>query len=98
MFIDEKRIIAGNESDDVAHLAHVTDRVGEALLCDILKDNNIPFMRKERSAGLATSILAGFSVFGVDIYVARDQLESARELYEAFLGGNATISEDTEKE
>ena len=98
MFVDEDKIIKGNESKDVAHLAHVEDRVGEAILCDILRDNGIPFMKKDRSAGLATSIIAGFSVFGVDFYVSRDRLDEAKELYEAFLSGAAIIDDNTENE
>ena len=43
MFIDEKKIIEGNESEDVAHLALVEDRVSDSILADILKDNDIPF-------------------------------------------------------
>ena len=84
-FFDDSKRIEGNESEDVAHLALVEDRVSEQLLCGILEDNGIPFMRKERSRGIATSVIAGVAVFGVDIYVRRDMLEQAKELYEAYL-------------
>ena len=96
MFIDEKKIIEGNESESVAHLVHVEDSVTDAILCEILRDNGIPYMRKERSGGVATSVIMGFSVFGSDIYVAREKLEEARELYEAYMNGSAIIDEDTE--
>ncbi len=84
LFDDSKRI-KGNESEDVAHLALVEDRVSEQLLCGILEDNKIPYMRKERSRGVATSIIAGVAVFGVDIYVSRQCLDKARELYVAYI-------------
>ena len=96
MFIDEKKIIEGNESEDVAHLAYVRDRVSEALLCDILRDNGIPYMRKERSCGLGASVIAGFSVFGSDIYVAREKLDAARELYMAYMSCDCPVEEYTE--
>ena len=98
MFIDEKRIIEGNESEDVAHLAHIDDSMTDAILCEILRDNDIPYMKKERSGGLATSVIMGFNVFGSDIYVAREKLEIARELYEAYMSGNAKIDENTEND
>ena len=44
MFIDEKKIIEGNESEDVAHLAHVEDRVSEAILADILTVTVLQFL------------------------------------------------------
>ena len=98
MFIDEKKIIEGNESEDVAHLVHVDDSVTDAILCEILRDNDIPFMKKERSGGLVTNVIMGFNVFGSDIYVARDRLDEARELYEAYMSGNAEFDENTENE
>ena len=56
MFIDEKKIIEGNESEDVAHLVHVDDRVTDAILCEILRDNDIPYMKKERSGASCTRL------------------------------------------
>ena len=98
MFVDQRKIIEANESKDVAHLAYVRDRASEALLCDILADNGIPYMRKERSCGLGASVIAGFSVFGSDIYVARDLLERARELYAAYMSCDCPVEENTENE
>lgn len=98
MFIDEKKIIEGNESEDVAHLTHVDDRVSDAILSDILKDNGIPFMRKERSAGIGSSVIAGYCVFGVDFYVSREKLEEAKELYNAFLCAEQVFDTDTEND
>ena len=94
MFVDQNKIIEGNESADVAHLAYVIDRASEALLCDILHDNDIPYMRKDRSHGVASSVIAGFSVFGTDIYVARDKLDLARELYMAYMSCDVPCDED----
>ena len=90
LFDDSKRIKA-NESEDVAHLALIEDRVSEMILCEMLEEEGIPYMRKERSRGIGMSVIVGFSVFGVDIYVKRDMLERAKELYKAYLSGTADI-------
>ena len=98
MFIDQEKIIEGNESEAVAHLAYVRDRASEALLCDILKDNGISYMIKERSHGLGASVIMGFSVFGSDIYVQREKLELARELYMAYMSCDCKVEENTEND
>ena len=98
MFIDDKKIIEGNESEQVAHLVHIEDSMTDAILCEILQDNDIPFMKKERGGGIAASVIMGFNVFGSDIYVARDRLEEARELYEAYMSGSAEIDDNTEND
>ncbi len=97
LFDDSKRI-KGNESEDVAHLALVEDMASEQLLCGILEDNGIPYMRKERSRGVATSVIAGLAVFGTDIYVSRPCLEHARELYEAYLCSSGNILSEIDNE
>lgn len=83
LFDDSKRI-EKNESEDVAHLAFVEDEVSDRLFCGILEQNGIPFMRKERGMGISTRAVIGYNFFGTDIYVRRDRLDEARELYRAF--------------
>ena len=48
----------------------------ESILCDA----QIPYLVKERGVGSSMKILAGFSVFGTDIFVLRQHLETARQL------------------
>lgn len=98
MFVDQEKIIEGNESEAVAHLAYVSDRASEALLCDILRDNGISYMIKERSHGLGASVIMGYSVFGSDIYVEREKLDEARELYMAYMTCDCPVEENTEND
>ena len=53
------------------------------IIQSILSDDNIPFLTKERGTGNSMKIIAGYSVFGTDIYVLREQLELASELLSA---------------
>lgn len=53
------------------------------IIQSILKDAEIPFLAKERGTGNSMKIIAGYSVFGTDIYVLRDHLETAAELLSA---------------
>ncbi len=49
----------------------------------LLQDAEIPFLIKERGTGNALKIIAGFSMFGTDIYVHKDHFETAGELLTA---------------
>ena len=82
----QSRKIKANESEDVAHLATVSDVASEQLLSGILKENNIPYMRKARSR--AGGVIVGIAESEIDIYVSRPCLEKARELYEAYFCSN----------
>ncbi len=92
LFDDSKRI-AGNESEDVAYLALFEDEVNANIFCEVLKDNNIPFMKKERGMGFTTNVILGFNALGTDIYVKRDMLDAAKELYAAFASDSFTESD-----
>ena len=61
----------------------------------ILRDAEIPFLAKERGTGNSMRIIAGYSMFGTDIYVLRDQLALAEELLSA-IPENEEVEEETE--
>ncbi len=46
----------------------------------ILSAAKIPFLVKERGSGNSMKIIAGYSVFGTDLYVLREHLELAEQL------------------
>ena len=50
------------------------------ILESILQDAEIPYLKKERGSGTSVKVIAGFSVFGTDLFVRKEQLELAREL------------------
>jgi len=61
----------------------------QAVIQDILKDNNIPFVAKDHMMGDLMRVLCGNSVFGVDIFVSDTDFEQAKELVDAFTSGEA---------
>ncbi|NLY09260.1 MAG: DUF2007 domain-containing protein [Tissierellia bacterium] len=48
---------------------------------EILNDNDIPFVAKEKGAGGYMKVIAGgFSIYATELYVRKDDEERAREL------------------
>ncbi len=68
------------QNDDLALLTTVYDPSALLILQGILKDAEIPYLARERGSGNSVKIIAGFSVFGTDLYVRREQLELAQAL------------------
>jgi hypothetical protein len=46
----------------------------------LLRSADIPYRTVDRDAGGMTRILAGFTMYGTDVYVRPEDLETAREL------------------
>ena len=74
-------------------LTTVHDEVEKNLLCGILEEEKIPFLVKDRGSGEAVRILAGFSMFGCDIYVPEELFDQANELLEAYRNGEVLDEE-----
>ena len=49
----------------------------------VLDDAQIPFLAKDRGAGGSMKVIAGYSVFGTDIFVLEEHIETARALFES---------------
>ena len=79
--------------ENVAHLTTVHDDVEKSLLCGILEEEGIPYLLKDRGSGEAVRILAGFSMFGCDIYVPEELFDQANELLEAYRNGEVLDEE-----
>ncbi len=71
----------------VSLLTTVHDEVEKGLICGILEEENIPYLSKDRGSGEAVRILAGYSMFGCDIFVPTELSEKAKELLEAYRNG-----------
>lgn len=65
----------------LALLMTVYDPTRLAVVQSILTGEGIPFLFKERGAGGSVKIIAGYSVFGTDIFVRAEQLEEAGALF-----------------
>ena len=61
-------------------LTTVYDQPSQMIIESILRDAEIPYLMKERGSGTAVKVITGFSMFGTDIFVLREQLETATEL------------------
>ena len=68
------------QNEDLTLLTTVYDPSALMILQSILTDAQIPYLTKERGTGNSMKIIAGFSVFGTDVYVLKEHLETATAL------------------
>ena len=64
----------------LAHLTTVYDTTLLPILEGILRDAEIPYLKKERGSGSSVKIITGFSLFGTDLFVLKEHLETATAL------------------
>jgi hypothetical protein len=84
---------ASKHPEGLELLTTVYDNVEFAIVRGILEGAGIPYLVKERGSGSSVKIIAGYSMFGTDIFVRKDDLDTAAELI-APEGEGAEISED----
>lgn len=96
LFIDDKKIIRGNEDKDVAYLCTADDSLSGEMLRSLLADAGIPCMIKDRTFGGTLRVLSGFTGCGCDVFVGREKLEEARELVEAYASATTGTAEEPE--
>ena len=77
-FFGLDRISSHDESLEL--LTTVYDQVQQMIVESILRDAEIPYLTKMRGSGTAVKVITGFSMFGADIFVLREHLETARVL------------------
>ena len=88
---------AKDKKDEGMELLVTThDNIELSILKSILDGENIPYMVFDRGSGGAMRIIAGYSMFGTDIYVASEVLEQAQELLEAYRNGEEITDESVE--
>lgn len=78
--------IKGKEPVIAAVIANTVD---SEIYQDILKNNNIPFICRQRGAGGYIKILTGGLLIADSIYVKESDLKKAGELYKAYFGNRA---------
>ena len=69
--------------EGISLLATLYDNVSVAMYEDILRDADIPYLKKDRGAGGAVRIIMGCSLAAVDIYVPTERLAEAEVLFAA---------------
>ena len=84
--------------DDLVLLRTFHDDISVAMAEEVLRDEGILFVKKDRGSGSAVRIVVGFSTFGTDLFVAPDDLERATELMQALFEVDYAIREEQESE
>ena len=83
------------EQEGLALLRTFYDEVSLSIALEVLGDNEIPHLKKDRGTGNVVRILTGFSMYGVDVYVRPEDLERAAALMdELFSGEEAENAEE----
>lgn len=80
--------------EDVELLTTVHDNVELSIVRSILEGENIPYRTRERGSGNVVKVIAGYSMFGTDVFVPKELLNTAQELLDAYRNGE--IVEDVE--
>ena len=84
--------------DDLVLLRTFHDDISVAMAEEVLRDEGILFVKKDRGSGSAVRIVVGFSTFGTDLFVAPNDLERATELMQALFEVDYAIREEQESE
>jgi hypothetical protein len=84
------------KDDNMELLVTTHDNIEQSILQSILEGEGIPYMTSDRGSGAAMRIIAGYSMFGTDIYVPKELLEQARELLDAYRNGEDVEDDSVE--
>ena len=79
-----------------AHLITVHDNAELCVVRSILEGEKIPYRVRERGSGGMVKVIAGYSMYGTDIFVPKEMLPAAEELLEAFRNGVVVEDGDTD--
>ena len=72
------------KDNDLELLTTANDRVFLSIIESVLKDNDIPYLIKDRGCGTVVKVVMGFSIFGADVFVLKKDFIKASELIEQF--------------
>ena len=86
------------KDDDLSHLTTANDSVYLSIVESVLKDNDIPYLVKDRGCGTVVKVVMGFSIFGADVFVLNKDLDKASELIEQFTMASNDDDEYTEED
>lgn len=69
--------------DNVELLFTIYEPTELAVVESVLRDAEIPYLCRERGSGGMMKIIAGFSVFGTDVFVLKEHFEVAKSIFES---------------
>ena len=67
-------------ADGLTHLVTFTEPVSLAIAEEMLRDANVPYLKKERGCGGVVRIITGFQSFGTDLFVRPEDEKRANEI------------------
>ena len=83
-----------SDGDDVSHLITVHDVAVLGIVRGLLEEDEIPYLVRERGSGSVMRILTGFSLYGTDVYVPTEALETAKALVAGLEDAEITFVDD----
>lgn len=66
--------------EELALLTTTYDAAQLMIVESILRDAELPYLKKDRGAGTTMKVIAGFSVFGTDVFVLKEHYDTALAL------------------
>jgi hypothetical protein len=82
--------------DNVELLLTVYDPSALVVIESVLGDAEIPYLCRERGSGGMMKVIAGFSVFGTDVFVLKEHLDVAKAILQSdeFVWENSPETEE----
>ena len=80
--------------DGLVLLRSFHDDVSVTMAEEVLRDEEIPFVKKDRGSGSAVRLITGYSMYGTDLLVAPDDLEKATALMEALFDVESVVEDE----
>ena len=77
------------EEEGLSLLRTFYDEVSLSIALEVLEDNAIPHLKKDRGTGNVVRIITGFSMYGVDVFVRPEDSERAAALMDELFSGEA---------
>ncbi len=70
------------------------DDVSVTMAEEVLRDEGILYVKKDRGSGSAVRLITGFSMYGTDLLVAPEDLENATSLMEALFDVESVVTDE----
>jgi hypothetical protein len=80
--------------DGLVLLRTFHDDVSVTMAEEVLRDEEILFLKKDRGSGSAVRLITGYSMYGTDLLVAPEDLEKASALMESLFDVDNVIEEE----
>ena len=83
--------------DGLVLLRTFHDDVSVTMAEEVLRDEEILFLKKDRGSGSAVRLITGYSMYGTDLLVAPEDLERASALMVALFDAEGTAESEDEQ-